>query len=222
MYPVDKEQNTALGEMSSKETAKVQDIIMEKKVREELEKIFADKTVIDLAAGREATGLAVSSVLGAENYVGVEPFNERDLIKFAESRIRAYQEGEKFSFMEGNLPYKHFGKIHISYTDMLTFLQKMPDKLSDVVLLISGVDQFILGTSSAYGFKSREEIEENQKYVDSVHKELLRVLGPNSVLLTYASPEFGFNDEALDQKIIHLTHFSAESDIYLYSVKEIK
>lgn len=155
--------------LSDQSTPKVYDILEQK---EELVDIFRGNTVIDFGAGEYAWGLTTCDNLEASQYVGVEPFNAPDLLH----DIRQNDLKKELH---------HIKNLHISYTDIKTFLSKMPEKsLHDVVFLMSGIDEFILGTSV---YQTEVEREKGRVYMEDVRKELLRVVSEDCSFVSYAS-----------------------------------
>lgn len=160
----------------------------EVKTLEKFNALASGKTVIDLGAGSgRSAGIRLACKANCIAYVGVEKYKTEGLLKSAIFNISFFIRGD----------HKESGiitppKMHIALTDILTFLQNMPDKTKDVVIVASGIDRNILGTT--YGWsdkpaseKQREEVENNIKYRDAINKELTRVLGEGSHFFGYHS-----------------------------------
>jgi len=138
------------------------------KVRKMLEKTIKGKTVLDLGAGKRHFGAYEVSRWGAKNYVGVEPnFADglKDDLSWAPGNMHR-------SYEDRNLPYYNdIERMHVSETDMLYFLERLPKDNDNVVALMSGIDRCILSGDS-------------QEYVSRIWKELRRILPEKGRLIS--------------------------------------
>ncbi len=189
----------------SRDTAKVGDILHLSKVKRERLNLVAEaiegKSFVDLAAAQGISSLQLAKEMGAQNYVAVEPFNTFETLFW----VRYLLSNEEIEF----------DKIHISKTDMLTFLKKIPNESKDLVFLISGVDDVILGRGS---FSSVEGDKEKAKtYVDGISSELKRVMGEGCHVLVFASFDPCRGDRRFVQEIA-VENFSAEGPLTMYKI----
>lgn len=174
--------------------------------------IFKDKTVVDLGAGEYGTGFKLAKKTGARNYVAVEPFNTLGLLDSIRHEVAGSLQKDPSN---ETLPQK----VHVSKSDMKTFLSKLPNNAQNVSFLISGVDGYILHSYdylASTANNSDDEIKKikaGQKYIADVEKELKRVLASSQSVLVYAS-SIGFTDEDGFDK----TKFYAfEGPVYVYT-----
>lgn len=196
--------------VSSRDTSKVGDLLSldrqgDSGHRKTLEDLVRGKTVVDFGGGSYAEGLRLASILAARNYVGVEPYNREDLLSTLSSDVG------RGDFMSDQVERQSFGreetlhkveKVNISATDIKTFLENLPESLEDIVYIISGIDEFVMGVV-AMSPKDKPAVEERERYIADVNRLLATVLSrtKNGVLITYASifaPE-GDTDFVMDE-----------------------
>lgn len=179
--------------IDSRSTPKVDDLIEfvgpETQKEEHLKKlkaIFTGKTVIDFGSGGDMGGLMLASKLGAKNYVAVEPYNASQLLTQLQMDAVKWVTKVEGNYLEGT----EIDKIHLAQTDIKTFLDKLPDKLDDLVYVISGLDQFILGTFRGMNTAKEEKAAaERDQYVEDTNRLLSEVLArtKNGAVVSYAS-----------------------------------
>ncbi|MCX6716178.1 MAG: hypothetical protein NT077_04170 [Candidatus Taylorbacteria bacterium] len=123
---------------------------------------FKDVVVIDLGAGTNIGGYELACMLGAKGYIGIEPFNYKDLVlqaflKITEKELKKRKIGTQIA-------------MNLVKEDALTFLKRLPD--NTVALFTFGTDEFIL---------------QNGKYIHEVEAEMVRVLSPESTCIIHNS-----------------------------------
>jgi hypothetical protein len=185
-------------------TGKIYDILSDERVSEEtrlaLRNAIQDRTVIDIGAGEGVYGLSqFADYLGVKNYIAIEPGNfdkcKRDI-------------------RPGDGAYKSVDKIHISAADMLTFIKSIPSGAKDLTILISGIDEHILGMSYAETELEKENQRKSEKYLQEFWDELKRVLvSGNGKIITFAS----FNpSEQGGFKLIHSGEKITEGAVHIW------
>ena len=180
---------------------------------EKIKEYFADRPVVDLGAGPWADGYHLSRILGSSGYVGVEPSKSWEVL---ESRLI------KPSDDPLDLPI-FFGKetkeaeiipFAIAPEDALTFLKRLPDH--SVGIINSGTDSCVL---FGEGYVSPEKEERAKKYISEVNKEIVRVLHPDSALISVDSV-FG-RDGSLEFSEEDSDSYSSVGGYKIFKLKQI-
>lgn len=110
---------------------------------EELKSYFKDKVIIDLGAGTFPTGYMVANLLGAKGYIGVEPYNWRELMThFLSKKLSPDYFKTKFNFI---------------VEDAVTFLRRLPPE--SVCILSSGLADGITSSDNSYEVELENEID---------------------------------------------------------------
>jgi hypothetical protein len=104
---------------------------------EKIKEKFIDTVIVDIGAGSGTNGRRIARRLGAKGYIGVEPFNWKDLF-----RKNLTEE------ISGEIPF------NLVIEDGLTFLRRLPD--DSVSLLSAGIADEIIGNDD---YLSELEVE---------------------------------------------------------------
>jgi len=141
------------------------------KLGEELSKSFDEKTVIDIGAGSSGCGFELAAGFDAKGYIGVEPCFQ--FYEYLASSVRFLM----------NMPRHQGCKVHLSNTDMRKFMSEMPANRHDVSMLVSGIDEWIMGTAVADA-DSKDAV---RKYLADFRTETKRALAPGCRIVTFNS-----------------------------------
>jgi hypothetical protein len=141
-----------------------------------LRKYFNEIPMVDLGAGITRYSYLLARYLGAKGYIAVEPHKhsmlEPVLVNLEdpspEDELRCFDDIEEAK----KIPFA------VAAEDMLTFLKRLPDH--SVGILSSGTDSYVMYG----GVRSDEDRQRVDEYIQSVIKEIARVLHPQSVLLS--------------------------------------
>jgi len=141
---------------------------------EKLKNLFSNIPIIDLGAGTTRHGYILSRILGASGYIAVEPFNSP---------------GTEEEFIDPEYPSAYKNKLEntkmipfsIVPEDALAFLKRLPDH--SVGILTAGTDAYVM-FGKDMSDENKKKVEE---YISAVNKEIVRVLHPQSALLTIES-----------------------------------
>lgn len=163
---------------------------------------FSEVTIVDLGAGggnyeNSSTGYFIASMLKAKGYVGVEPFNWRDIFKsFLTSDGVMYADvggiDEKWVNNVEPIPF------NIVVDDAVSFLKRLPNE--SVFLLSAGLRDVVSDTS----------------YGNELRQEMLRVLKNHGICLANNSwlPE-GFSENNLTEESKEVKKIRGNTGFYL-------
>lgn len=163
---------------------------------------FSEVTIVDLGAGggnydNSSTGYFIASMLKAKGYVGVEPFNWRDIFKsFLTSDDIMYADvggiDEKWVNNVEPIPF------NIVVDDAVSFLKRLPDE--SVFLLSAGLRDVVSDIS----------------YGNELSQEMLRVLKKHGICLANNSwlPE-GFTENNLTEESKEVKKIRGNTGFYL-------
>jgi len=198
-----------LHDVSDQDTEKVHDLLQLNEADfAKLGSLIKDKIVIELGAGSRWLGLKTALAFGAKDYVAVEPFNTTQLLNSIKGLLATYHDEEswlenpdvmKSAYGDRQDPDKH--NVHVSKSDTLSFLEKMPANIKNVVFLISGQDRHIL---------------RNESYAKKAEQELLRISSDDTIVVNYASDFFHYYDKEHPEKTVARFSGLIESDVLVY------
>ncbi len=196
MQRLDKNLYAVAPKFSGRDTSKVEDVYDYCKTSAEVISAFKGRTVIDLGAGSWGEGLRMVDKFGAKNYVGVENSNAQKLL------------GNVSDYFD---TLKSVEKVHIVYDDMKTFLEFVPKGTDNVTMLISGIDQYMIGTSNVV--EDGDVVDAGKRYYKEICTELKRALGEGGLIVVYAS-SFSFSEEDGFERIAQISCFESPINIY--------
>ncbi len=125
---------------------------------------FKDQIVVDLGCGDNLNGYAIAAATGAKAYIGVEPYNFKELEK-SFNDLETGNAGVYLGLEGRNVPFALVNQ------DMFGFLKRLPPR--SVSILFNGIDSAIIPRDNP----------KNNSYVQAVNLAVERVLHKDGAII---------------------------------------